>query len=492
MRTIFVVMDSLNRHRLNLYGDSWIKTPNIDRLAERGVVFENHWTGSAPCMPARREMMTGRVNFLEAPWGPIEPWDDCLPPLLREQKGVYSHLITDHYHYFHSGGEAYHTLFDSWEFLRGQEGDVWHPLVEEPEVPEFRGKNRRPYWVNRQFMDPENELDYPTPQCFQQAIEFLQNNHDADDWHLHLEVFDPHEPFVCPSKYRELYDDEWDEPYHFDWPSYAPVEESPEAVEHIRKSYAGVLTMADAWLGKMLDQMDELGVWEDTTVVFTTDHGHLLGEHGYWAKNYMMDYRELMHIPLIVCTPETAFPERRVDALTATIDLMPTLMELHGAELPPHVHGRSMLHLLAHDEPHHDAVLFGYFAKDVGMTDGRYTYTRQPEPDSFAYHHTAMPRGFRDFIPREKMAEAEFGVFLDHTYGIPHFRMKVDSRRHHEAPDYNPIFDIVEDPGQTEPIRDEELEARLAHKMKELLRRYDAPPIQYERLGFRPPKKIQD
>ncbi|MHC4871846.1 MAG: sulfatase-like hydrolase/transferase [Planctomycetota bacterium] len=125
MRTIFVIMDSLNRHYLNCYGADWVKTPNLDRLADKGVVFDNHWSGSLPCMPARREMLTGRLNFLETPWGPIEPWDDCLPKLLREQKQTYSHMITDHYHYFHAGGEAYHTLFTSWEFERGQEGDVW-------------------------------------------------------------------------------------------------------------------------------------------------------------------------------------------------------------------------------------------------------------------------------------------------------------------------------------------------------------------------------
>lgn len=76
-------------------------------------------------MPARREMMTGRYNLMETPWGPIEPWDTCLPPELDRQKGVYSHMITDHYHYFHKGGYGYHTRFNSWEFERGQEGDVW-------------------------------------------------------------------------------------------------------------------------------------------------------------------------------------------------------------------------------------------------------------------------------------------------------------------------------------------------------------------------------
>ena len=172
MKTIFLLMDSLNRHYLNSYGFDKVKTPNIDRLASRGIVFDSHYAGSLPCMPARRELMTGRLNFLETPWGPVEPWDTCMPVELREQKGTYCHMVTDHYHYFHSGGEAYHTLFDSWELERGQEGDRWHPLVKEPEVPEFKGKNRRAYWVNREFYDREDETQYPTPRCFMRGMEW--------------------------------------------------------------------------------------------------------------------------------------------------------------------------------------------------------------------------------------------------------------------------------------------------------------------------------
>ena len=109
LRTIFVTLDSLNRHYLNCYNDdAWVRTPNIDRLAQRGLVFDNHYCGSMPCMPARREMYTGRINFLETPWSPIQPWDDRLQPELWRQKDVYSHMITDHYHYFHSGGECCH------------------------------------------------------------------------------------------------------------------------------------------------------------------------------------------------------------------------------------------------------------------------------------------------------------------------------------------------------------------------------------------------
>ena len=482
MKTIFILLDSLNRAYLPAYGNPWVQTPSIDRLADRGVVFDNHYCCSMPCMPARRDSFTGRACFLETPWSPIQPWDDCLQPELRRQRGTYSHLITDHFHYFHSGGEGYHTRFDSYEFQRGQTWDEWHALVKDPEPPPHKGKNSRSYWVNREFCDSERDEDYPTPQCFMRALEFLDNNHAQDNWHLHLEVFDPHEPFACPRRYRELYDDAWDDRYHFDWPDYGPVTEEPEAVEHIRKRYAGTLTMADVWLGKLLDRMDALDMWKDTVVVLTTDHGHLLGEHGYWGKNYMFDYQELVHIPLIVCSPASA--PRRTPALTSALDLMPTLMELYRAEPPPHVHGRSLGPVLAGDDDHHDAVLYGYFGKDMNLADGRHTYCRQPLPDSFVHHHTAMPCAFLDFIDRDTLTQTESGVFLASAHGIPHLRIRTPSHRHDNAPDFNPIYDVVADPQQREPIRDPQLEAQLAGRMKELLERSGAPSCQYARLGL--------
>lgn len=485
MRTVFILMDSLNRHYLNSYRDSWIQTPNLDRLAERGVVFDNHFSGSLPCMPARREMMTGRLNFLETKWGPIEAWDRCVPQLLRTEAGVHSHLITDHYHYFHVGGDGYHDLFDSWEFERGQEGDKWRPVVDAAGAPEGtrgRGVGRDSYWRNRASMDPEDDLSYSTPRCFQDAIEFIETNKAADNWHLHLEVFDPHEPFDAPRRYRDLYGDTWNK-YLYNWPDYDrldPELDDEEAVTHIRRRYAASLTMADVWLGKLLDKMDETGSWKDTTLILTTDHGHLLGEHGYWAKNYMFDYAELSHIPLFVVTPEGY--EGRRSALTTTIDTAATILDLHGVAPPSEMQGRSIRPLAAEDGEHHDWVLYGYFGKDVTITDGRTTYTRQPLPNSTVDLHTGDLRNIR--LSEEQMRSAEAGVFLPASRGIPHFRVGLPSHRHRDAPDGNLIYDLVADPDQQTPIPDPARERQLASTMKELLQRYDAPPSQYRRLGL--------
>ncbi|HEU5330310.1 MAG TPA: sulfatase-like hydrolase/transferase, partial [Thermomicrobiales bacterium] len=151
MKTLFVILDTLRRDFLQPYGNDWVQTPNIARLAERSVVCDNHWVGSLPCMPARREFMTGRHNFLERGWGPLEPFDDVLPHLLRQgERPAFSHLITDHYHYFYLGGEGHNSSFSSWQFERGQESDMWISRVDLPALPET---------LNRQTQRQQNALN---------------------------------------------------------------------------------------------------------------------------------------------------------------------------------------------------------------------------------------------------------------------------------------------------------------------------------------------
>ncbi|MBN1874690.1 MAG: sulfatase-like hydrolase/transferase, partial [Anaerolineae bacterium] len=102
-KAIMVMFDSLNRRMLPPYGCDWVHAPNFQRLAERAVTFTNSYVGSMPCMPARRELHTGRYNFLHRSWGPLEPFDDSAPEILKHN-GVYTHLVSDHYHYWEEGG----------------------------------------------------------------------------------------------------------------------------------------------------------------------------------------------------------------------------------------------------------------------------------------------------------------------------------------------------------------------------------------------------
>ena len=331
MKTIFILCDTLNRRMLSAYGageDAAI-TPNIDRLARRSVVFDSHWCGSAPCMPARRDIMTGRLNFLEKPWGAMEPFDQSLQSILSGEKNVHTQMFADHAHYIICGGENYVKGFTAWEVNRGQECDpVWtRPCTDgiRPDTPPkwFKGSWTEAERENRSHF--HTEYDYPSVKTMWHAAEWLEDNHDADNYFLWVEAFDPHEPYDCPKYYLDLYEKEGDyDGPDFMHPSYAPNEFNEAETEHLRRRCKAVMTMTDRHLGEILDVMDKYNMWEDTMLVFTTDHGYHLGEHGYMAKNYMAPYNEVFHIPLMISAP--GVQPGRCSAVTQNIDVLPTVM----------------------------------------------------------------------------------------------------------------------------------------------------------------------
>ena len=330
MRTILFMMDSLNRRYLPAYGNPWVRTPNMDRLARRSCVFDNHYVGSAPCMPARHDLLTGRLDFLERNWSPVQPFDCTLPYMLGKH-GVFSHMVTDHYHYFHLGGENYHAHFGSWDFIRGQENDVWvSDLGKLGQRPHY-GQDKSQYRLNRQRF--HSEADYPSPKTLRHAAQWLEEHHGDDDWFLLVDSFDPHEPFFVQEEYRRLYPDDYDGP-RFDWPDYTRVTEPLGAQAHCRRQYGALLTMCDAYLGRLLDDMDRWDMWKDTMLIVATDHGFLLGEHGWWAKNRPLFYEELSHTPLFIWDPREGRTGQQREALVQTIDLAPTLLGFFGVTPP--------------------------------------------------------------------------------------------------------------------------------------------------------------
>ncbi|WP_248924312.1 sulfatase [Paenibacillus hamazuiensis] len=499
MKAIVLLLDSVNRHYLSAYGASGISTPNIDRLAARSVVFTNHWAGSLPCMPARRDMLTGRLGFLERNWGPIEPFDQTLPEVLRNH-GIYSHISTDHYHYFRVGGENYCQQFDTWDFIRGQESDPWVSRVKQGERPEHHlGKFVPQYELNRtQF---RSEEDYSSPLTIQSAIRWLDNNRDADDFLLWVEAFDPHEPFDLPDSYLQEYGDDYDGPSYY-WPEYGRVNVPDGALKHIRKRYAALLTMTDRWVGRLLDALDRYGLWEDTMIVFTSDHGYMLGEHRFMAKNVMPAYNEIVRIPLMVHMPGDLHAGKRLDALTQNVDLFPTLLDHYGVDVSRcrnKLHGKSWLPLIREEVfSIRECALYGYFGKNVNVTDGEYTYFRASvhEDNSPIYLYTAMPTTIGHYYGTDHIADPgriEMGPFLSWTgfpvYKIPgdNVKMKDRTQSFHVNGEYirqHLLFDIREDAGQSRPLRDEEAERRMTALLREALMEHDAPKEQYERLGL--------
>ena len=490
MKAIMVMFDSLNRRMLEPYGCDWVKTPNFTRLAEKAVTFDNSYVGSMPCMPARRELHTGRYNFLHASCGPVEPFDDSMPEMLKDN-GIYSHLISDHYHYWEDGGSTYHGRYSSWEVVRGQEYDTWKPAVKAPDKPEtVNGLGRSDhYWTNRTHMP--NEEDHYQVKTFDNALEFLDTNHDADNWFLHVETFDPHEPYFAPQRFRDEYCTD-DTPY-FDWPPYREVKETPEEIQRVRQEAAALHAMCDESLGRVLDVMDANDLWKDTMLIVNTDHGFLLGEHGCWAKCWAPFYNEVAHTPLFVWDPRSGVRGERRQALVQTIDLAPTLLDYFGQDLTPDMQGVPLKQTVQDDTPVREAGLFGLFGGHVSCTDGRYVYMRGPVGENAPLHeYTLMPTehgGGRAFMPLEMLATAELAEPFSFTKGLK--TLKVDAlarpnavQKNRQATFPTALYDLKTDPEQQNPLDDPEVEARMCTYLKRLMLENDAPVEQFTRLGL--------
>ncbi|SDD04324.1 Arylsulfatase A [Paenibacillus sp. UNCCL117] len=487
MKAIMLMFDTLNRHMLPPYGCDWIHAPNFRRLAEKTVTFDRAYVGSMPCMPARRELQTGRHNFLHRSWGPMEPFDDSMPELLKKN-GVYTHIVTDHQHYWEDGGGTYHSRYSSFELIRGQEGDPWKGQVEEPELPDMVAmKEMRPFirqdWINRQYI--REEKDFPQAQTMEKGLEFIRHNREADRWFIQIETFDPHEPFYAPQAYRDLYPHEYDGK-HFDWPPYGPVKETKEEVAHVRYEYAALLSMCDHYLGKVLDTMDELDLWKDTMLIVNTDHGYLLGEHDWWAKTIMPFYNEIAHIPLFIWDPRSGVRNERRESLVQTIDLAPTLIKFFGLDIPPDTQGKDLERTIARDEAVREAALFGLHGAHVNVTDGRYVYMRAPvsKDNTPLYNYTLMPTHMRSRFSVQELQEISLQAPFSFTKGVQTMKIRAAGYSHYHAFG-TLLYDLQKDPYQQEPLTEHpDLEQRMIGLMKQLMAENDAPAEQYARLGI--------
>jgi len=493
MKTVFIMLDSLNRHDLNAYRPSWVQTPNIDRLAQRGLVFNNHYCCSMPCMPARRDLHTGRPNFLHRSWGPLEPFDDSVPRMLK-QNGVSSHLISDHQHYWEDGGCTYHTQYSTWQFHRGQEGDPFVGQVADPQPPENahgRNSGSRQDLINRQFM--QREEDQPQAKTFDAAIDFIHRNHSEDSWFLQIETFDPHEPFFSQRKYKDRYPEHYAdyEGPHWDWPPYQPVDEPPELVEHMRYEYASLLNMCDSKLGEVLDRMDTYNMWDDTMLIVWTDHGFLLGEHDCWAKMWMPFYEEVAHTPFFVWDPRSRVEgERRQALVQPAIDIGPSLLEFFGIDRTPHMTGKVLRDVVARDESVREAAIFGMHGHQGNVTDGRYVYMREPaRPENTPlFEYTLMPTHMRGPFSVDELCGDNIQLTEPFSFTKGCRTMQIPSNKlGAEAPMRRfgtQLFDLEEDPRQENPITDAEVEERMIGLLKGEMETCDAPAEQFERLGL--------
>lgn len=480
MKAIVLMFDSLNRHMLPPYGDTFVEAPNFARLAERAVTFDSFYAGSMPCMPARRELHTGRYNFLHRSWGPLEPFDDSMPELLR-QAGIHTHLASDHPHYWEDGGATYHTRYTTWEFFRGQEGDPWKGHVADTKGTFAPASMHLQDQVNRRYM--ATEAEHSQTLTVDAGLHFIDTNADADRWMLQIELFDPHEPFFSHQHYKDLYPHDYDGP-EFDWPGYQKVSEPADQVEHARREYAALVTMCDRSLGRVLDAMDEHGLWDDTMLIVNTDHGFLLGEHGWWAKSVQPWFNELVHLPMFLWDPRTGGRDTRRGELAQTIDIAPTLLRFFEQEVPADMQGRDLASPDAVDG--REGALFGIHGGHVNVTDGRYVYMRAAaaEANSPLEEYTLMPTHMRSRFRPAELTEWEPAEPLSFTKGIRTMRMPAATGWMNPWRHGTLLFDLETDPEQQHPIIDDQLELHMVDLLVRMLRESDAPRSQFDRLGL--------
>ncbi|MCY4466908.1 MAG: sulfatase [Chloroflexi bacterium] len=366
MNIICVVTDTLRADYLPTYGNSQVIAPQLSAFAEAAIVFEDCHAASFPTVPARADIATGRFTFTYLTWGPLPQDEITLANLLT--KAGYKTMGIGDTPFLIRNGYGYDRGFDDFLWIRGQREASGRPDVTST-------------W--------SCEDDRFAPQTFKAAIDWLERNH-RDKFFLYIDAWDPHEPWDPPAHYvlpyLPDYQGEQVYPAYWDWQD---AGYTPRDMEVAKATYMGEISMVDRWFGLLLERLHSLGIYDDTAILFVSDHGFYFGEFGIFGKRrfrwpdnsipvmeamarfkqgaisyWCPTHNELSHVPLFMRIP--GWEHRRVDGLVSIPDMMPTMLELAGVEIPARVQARSLLPLARGEvERLHDIVVTSQSLADV-------------------------------------------------------------------------------------------------------------------------------
>jgi len=362
MNIVLVVFDSLRKDCVGVYGSPFwgkVHTPHFDRFAAESVLFTRAYPESLPTLPARRALYTARRcypfhngdfrlkgDFVGAAgWGPIPEEQPTLAEMLREA-GYRTALISDVYHQF-KPSKNFWRGFDQWTFLRGQEKD---PARSGPRLTQAE----LDYWLPKEMQTPgtvefiqqcilnmrdrTKEEDYLAPRVLREAALWLEQNQDAQRFFLTVESFDPHEPWLVPAHYRRMYlTEEGQEQVKSGYRDVSQMD--PYLLRRTQANYSGAVTMCDRWFGHFLETMRVLGRLEDTMVIFTSDHGHSIGDGGYLGKRGYPSSPSVVDIPLLVRFPGGEHAGRRSDLFVQHHDIPAEILHRAGVEPDAEIEG---------------------------------------------------------------------------------------------------------------------------------------------------------
>ncbi len=389
MNVIVVVCNGLHLGFLGPYGNSWIETPHIDRLATEGVVFDHHFPENLTTLPTRRSWWTGRYGFPDpdSGWTALRHDEAILPDLLWD-RGVHSALISD-VPLLRDAGQGFGRGWDEVIWVRGQgydplvpagdpragkiklssESGLRLPRADDPDLDLWKARWTQ-FLRNRAVLKTDLEGNTGVARTVRAALDWAgRRGSDPTPFVLWLDLFSPHGPWDPPQPYRDQYaaaepdefeageegdlveedDDSTLEDVRvlIDVPAGAVGDVlSEQELLRLRRTYAGTVTLTDRWLGELFEGLRALGRLDDSLLVFTSDQGEPLGEHGYVRRFRPWLYEELIHTPLIVRMPNAEHGGTRHQALVQTVDLLPTILAALDLPEPETVHGHDLLPLI--------------------------------------------------------------------------------------------------------------------------------------------------
>ncbi|MDI1313965.1 sulfatase-like hydrolase/transferase [Prosthecobacter sp.] len=369
---LLICVDDL-KPLLGCYGDKQVKSPNIDRLAKRGVLFEKAYCNQAVCSPSRNALLTGLRSHTLGIYDLATNFRKAAPDAVT----LPQHFMASGYRaealgkIFHVGHGNVNDVA-SWSVPHFTPKTISYALKENnpPESTREQAlfENKKEAWKLPRGA-PTESADVPDNRygdgvIAEEAIKRLEAAKQQPDAPFFLAVgfLKPHLPFVAPKKYWDLYDPKsfklpalqttpegapefapstWGELRQYkDMPGKGPV--TQEQAIHLIHGYYAATSYMDAQLGKVLDALDANGLADNTIIVFWGDHGWHLGDHGMWCKH--TNYEQAAHIPVIVAAP--GIKPARTQALIESCDIYPTLAELTQLPAPPQGDGRSFASVL--------------------------------------------------------------------------------------------------------------------------------------------------
>ncbi|MEQ8853017.1 sulfatase [Gimesia sp.] len=357
---LFIAADDL-RCDLACYGHPLVKTPNLDRLASRGVLFKQAYCQQALCNPSRASLMTGRRPDSLEIWNLPKHFREADPnivalPQLFKQNGYFTQNIGKVYHNWRQKIEGDPA---SWSVPA-----VLHYARHDDDQPQLNNNRELP--MNLATAPRTERRDVPDSAYFDGrigdlAVKALKGfEQKQQPFFLAVGFWKPHLPFNPPKKYWDLYKESPVKPASNSKPPQnvpqialhdsrelmraAKGELTREQIIEIRSGYLAGISFLDAQVGKMLDELDRSGLSDNTIIVFWSDHGFHLGEHGLWCKtsNFENDAR----VPLLISVPHMKTAGESSDALVELLDMYPTLVELCHLPAPEKLEGKSLVPVL--------------------------------------------------------------------------------------------------------------------------------------------------